>query len=205
MNKDAQDTMTVDKLGLGAAPARLNDDAITPAYNPHREAIVKLLNDSLATELVDVLRYKRDYFMATGLLFPAVADEFLVHASAESSRTDRLAKHTVQLGGEPDFSPVTLLVPNHADHDESNDLKTMIRANLIAERIAVETYRQMIELVGEKDSANRSMLEHILAQKEEHVDEFSEWLEKQIQRCLRGGQQADGRGAAGGPESKTLH
>ena len=172
------DTMTIDESGLAAARKSLDDGAVTPAYGPHREAIVKLLNDSLATELVCVLRYKRHHFMATGLSSPAIADEFLVHANEESAHADRIAKRIVQLGGEPDFSPNTLLARSHADYDESNDLKTMIRVNLIAERIAVETYRQMIELVGEKDPTTRRMLEDILADEEEHADELSDWLEK---------------------------
>ena len=178
MNNDDTQTMTIDESGLAAARNSLNDGAVTPAYGPHREAIIKLLNDSLATELVCVLRYKRHHFMATGLSSPAIADEFLVHANEESAHADRIAKRIVQLGGEPDFSPSTLLARSHADYDESNDLKTMIRVNLIAERIAVETYRQMIELVGEKDPTTRRMLEDILADEEEHADELSDWLEK---------------------------
>ena len=178
MNNDDTQTMTIDESGLAAARNSLNDGAVTPAYGPHREAIIKLLNDSLATELVCVLRYKRHHFMATGLSSPAIADEFLVHANEESAHADRIAKRIVQLGGEPDFSPNTLLARSHADYDESNDQKTMIRVNLIAERIAVETYRQMIELVGEKDPTTRRMLEDILADEEEHADELSDWLEK---------------------------
>lgn len=172
------DSMTIDESGLDAARKCLDDGAVTPAYGPHREAIVKLLNDSLATELVCVLRYKRHHFMATGLSSPTIANEFLVHANEESAHADRVAKRIVQLGGEPDFSPDTLLARSHADYDESNDLKTMIRVNLIAERIAVETYRQMIELVGEKDPTTRRLLEDILAEEEEHADELSDWLEK---------------------------
>lgn len=178
MKNDTNATMTIDESGLAAARKSLDDGAVTPAYGPHREAIIKLLNDSLATELVCVLRYKRHHFMATGLSSPAIADEFLVHANEESAHADRIAKRIVQLGGEPDFSPSTLLARSHADYDESNDLKTMIRVNLIAERIAVETYRQMIELVGEKDPTTRRMLEDILADEEEHADELSDWLEK---------------------------
>ena len=172
------DSMTIDESGLDSARKCLDDGAVTPAYGPHREAIVKLLNDSLATELVCVLRYKRHHFMATGLSSPTIANEFLVHANEESAHADRVAKRIVQLGGEPDFSPDTLLARSHADYDESNDLKTMIRVNLIAERIAVETYRQMIELVGEKDPTTRRLLEDILAEEEEHADELSDWLEK---------------------------
>lgn len=178
MNNDSTDTLKIDERGLEAARKSIDDGAVTPAYGPHRDAIVRLLNDSLATELVCVLRYKRHHFIATGLSSPAIADEFLVHANEESAHADRIAKRIVQLGGEPDFSPATLLARSHADYDDSNDLRTMIRVNLVAERIAVETYRQMITLVADKDPTTRRLLEDILADEEEHADELSEWLEK---------------------------
>jgi bacterioferritin len=174
----APDELALDETGLNAARNSLSDGAITPAYGPHRDAIVKLLNDALATELVCVLRYKRHYFMASGVSSPAIADEFLVHANEESGHADRIARRIVQLGGEPDFSPATLLQRSHADYDESNDLKTMVRVNLIAERIAVETYRQMIALIGDKDPTTRRLLEDVLADEEEHADELKDWLEK---------------------------
>ena len=129
------------------------------------------------TALVCVLRYKRHHFMATGLASPKIAEEFMVHAKEESDHADRIAKRIVQLGGEPDFSPGTLLERSHADYDESNDLKTMIRVNLIAERVAVETYRQMIALIGDHDSTTRRLLEDVLAEEEEHADELADWLE----------------------------
>lgn len=170
--------LKLDESGLAAAKKSLQDGAITPAYGPHRDAIVKLLNDSLATELVCVLRYKRHHFMATGLSSPKIAEEFLVHANEESAHADRIARRIVQLGGEPDFSPNTLQQRSHADYDESNELQAMIRSNLIAERIAVETYRQMIGLIGDKDPTTRRLLEDILAEEEEHAEELSDWLEK---------------------------
>lgn len=169
--------LTLDESALNAVRSSLDQGAITPAYGPHREAIVKLLNDALATELVCVLRYKRHHFMASGLSSPRIADEFMVHANEESSHADRIAQRIVQLGGEPDFSPATLLQRSHADYDESNDLKTMVRVNLIAERIAVETYRQMISLLADKDPTTRRMLEDILADEEEHADELKDWLD----------------------------
>ena len=170
------DSLTLDEAGLLAAKAGLDDGAVTPAYGPHREAIIKLLNDSLATELVCVLRYKRHHFMASGLSSPKIAEEFLVHANEESAHADRIARRIVQLGGEPDFSPNTLLERSHADYDSSNDLKTMVRVNLIAERVAVESYHQMITLIGNTDTTTRRMLEDILAQEEEHADELKDWL-----------------------------
>ena len=170
--------LVLDEKGLDAARQSLDDGAITPAYGPHRDAIIKLLNDSLATELVCVLRYKRHHFMATGLSSPKIAEEFMVHATEESAHADRIAKRIVQLGGEPDFSPNSLLQRSHADYDESNDLQTMIRVNLIAERIAVESYRQMIALIGDEDPTTRRMLIDILTQEEEHADELKDWLKK---------------------------
>ena len=176
LQKDTRAELILDEDGLKAARKSLDDGAVTPAYGPHREAIIKLLNDSLATELVCVLRYKRHHFMASGLASPKIAEEFMVHANEESGHADRIAKRIVQLGGEPDFSPATLLARSHADYDESNDLKAMLRANLIAERIAVEAYHQMIALIGDKDSTTRRMLEDILADEEEHADELADWL-----------------------------
>ena len=174
--KNATEQLLISEEGLSAARKSLDDGAVTPAYGPHREAVIKLLNDSLATELVCVLRYKRHHFMASGLASPKIAEEFMVHAMEESAHADRIAKRIVQLGGEPDFSPNTLLERSHADYDDSNDLKTMIRVNLIAERVAVETYRQMIALMGDWDSTTRRMLEDILADEEEHADELADWL-----------------------------
>jgi bacterioferritin len=173
--KDHQHLM-LDQKGLDAAAHSLDDGAVTPAYGPWRDDIVKLLNDALATELVCVLRYKRHYFTANGVESPAIADEFLVHANEESAHADRIAERIVQLGGEPDFAPEHLRERSHAGYDESTDLQAMVRANLVAERIAVESYRQMINLIGDKDPTTRRMLEDILSDEEEHADELKDWL-----------------------------
>lgn len=125
---------------------------------------------------VCVLRYKRHYFTANGVASPAIAEEFLVHANEESAHSDKIAERIVQLGGEPDFNPRTLLDRSHADYDEALDLQAMVRANLVAERIAIETYRQMISLIGDKDPTTRRMLEEILTDEEEHADELKDWL-----------------------------
>ena len=151
---------------------------MTPSYGPWRDQIVKLLNDALATELVCVLRYKRHHFTAKGMNSPAIADEFLVHANEETAHSEKLAERIVQLGGEPDFSPATLLQRSHADYDESKDLKAMVRANLVAERVAVETYRQMIDLIGDKDPTTRRLLEDVLRDEEEHADELADLLDQ---------------------------
>jgi len=171
-----QASLALDMEAIEAAKQDLEDGAITPAYGPHRDSIVKLLNDSLATELVCVLRYKRHHFTAHGLASPKIAEEFLVHANAEAAHGDRLARRIVQLGGEPDFSPDSLSARSHADYDDSADLKSMLRANLRAERVAVETYRQMIALLGDKDPTTRRLIEDILRDEEEHADELADWL-----------------------------
>lgn len=168
--------LRLDEAALKAARSDLDDGAVTPAYGPWRDDIVALLNGALATELTCVLRYRRHHFMASGLESPSIADEFLVHANAELSHADRLAERIVQLGGEPDFNPEGLLQRSHADYDAVNDLKGMIRANLVAERVAVESYRQMIHLIADKDSTTRRLLEDILADEEEHADELSDWM-----------------------------
>lgn len=168
--------MVLNDAAIQAAKRSLDDGAVTPNYGPWREDIIKLLNDSLATELVCVLRYKRHHFTAEGLASPKIAEEFLVHANEELAHADSLAKRIVQLGGEPDFSPDSLTARSHADYDESTDLKAMIRANLIAERVAIEAYSQLISLIGDKDSTTRRMLEQILSQEQEHAEELRDWL-----------------------------
>jgi bacterioferritin len=168
--------LALDEVALERARKNLDDGAVTPAYGPWREQIVKLLNDSLATELVCVLRYKRHHYTAAGLASPAIADEFMVHANEEAAHGDRIAQRIVQLGGEPDFDPARLLERSHADYDDSTDLKAMVRANLVAERVAIEAYRQMITLIGDKDPTTRRLLEDILRDEEEHADELADLL-----------------------------
>ena len=168
--------MVLDQQAIEAARHGLDEGAVNPSYGPWRQDIIKLLNDSLATELVCVLRYKRHHFTAQGLASPKIADEFLVHANEEAAHADRLAKRIVQLGGKPDFSPDSLTRRSHAAYDDSTDLKEMIRANLIAERVAIETYSQVIALIGDKDSTTRRLLEDILSEEQEHADELADWL-----------------------------
>ena len=168
--------MQLDEAAIDAARRSLDQGAVTPSYGPWREDIVKLLNDSLATELICVLRYKRHHFTADGLASPKIAEEFLVHANDEAAHADRLAQRIVQLGGEPDFSPDSLSARSHAAYDDSTDLKSMIRANLIAERVAIEAYSQIIALIGDKDSTTRRLLEDILSDEQEHADELKDWL-----------------------------
>jgi bacterioferritin len=171
-----QERMVLDKVAIDAARRGLDQGALTPSYGPWRKDIIKLLNDSLATELVCVLRYKRHHFTAHGLASAKIADEFLVHANEESAHADRLAQRIVQLGGEPDFSPDSLTKRSHAGYDDSKDLKAMIKANLIAERVAIESYSQIIELIGNKDSTTRRLLEDILSDEQQHAEELKDWL-----------------------------
>ena len=172
----SESRLQLDQTALDAAKRSLEDGAVTPSYGPWRDDIVKLLNDALATELVCILRYKRHHYTAKGLASPAIAEEFMVHAQEETEHSEKLAERIVQLGGEPDFSPDGLTARSHADYDESSDLNAMIRANLVAERVAIEAYSQMIALIGDKDSTTRRVLESILSQEQEHADELSDWL-----------------------------
>lgn len=170
-------SLNLDEAALKmAATCDLDDGAVTPASSPYRNAIVQLLNGALATELVCVLRYKRHHFTAHGLASPAIAEELMVHANEEAAHADLLARRIVQLGGEPDFEPSSLLGRSHAGYDDSTDLEAMLRANLAAERVAVEAYRQMIALIGDKDPTTRQMLVGILADEENHADEIKDWL-----------------------------
>ena len=168
--------MALDMAAIEAARHSLDRGGLTPHYGPWRTGIVKLLNDSLATELVCVLRYKRHHFTAVGLASPKIAEEFLVHANEESAHADRLAQRIVQLGGEPDFSPDSLTARSHAAYDDSKDLKAMIRANLVAERVAIECYSQIIGLIGDKDPSTRRLIEDILSDEQEHAEELTDWL-----------------------------
>lgn len=169
--------LVLDKEALERAKTSLEDGAVTPSYGPWREDIIKLLNDSLATELVCILRYKRHHYTARGLASQAIAEEFMTHAREETEHSEWIAERIVQLDGEPDFNPASLLDRSHADYDDSQDLKSMIRANLIAERVAIEAYSQMILMIGDKDPTTRRLLERILEQEQEHADELNDWLE----------------------------
>lgn len=174
---DALHSLSLDEDAIEAARQGLDDGAVTPSYGPWRDEIVRLLNGALATELVCVLRYKRHHFTAHGLASPKIAEEFMVHANEEAAHADQIAERIMQLGGEPDFNPAGILERSHAEYDTSTDLKAMVRANLVAERVAIESYRQMITLIGDKDPTTRRMLESILSVEEEHADELKDMLE----------------------------
>jgi bacterioferritin len=146
--------------------------AVTPSYSANREEVIRLLNEALATEIVCYLRYKRHYFMADGIHAEPVAAEFLEHATQEQQHADQIAERIVQLGGEPDFSPEGLAARSHAQYIEGTTLEDMIRENLVAERIAIESYREMAHYIGEKDPTTRRLMEEILATEEEHANDL---------------------------------
>ncbi|ALS62959.1 bacterioferritin [Pandoraea norimbergensis] len=161
------------------AREHLDDGAVTEDYRADRDAVVHMLNDALATELVCVLRYKRHHFMATGIHAEPVAAEFAEHAAQEQDHADRIATRIVQLGGEPDFAPDSLSARSHAEYVAGKNLREMIRENLVAERIAIESYREMIHYLGDRDTTTRRMLEEILAVEEEHADDMRDLLDRE--------------------------
>jgi len=158
------------------ARKHIEDGAVTPGYKADRETVIKLLNEALATELVCILRYKRHYFMASGINADAVAQEFLQHANEEQMHADQIAARIVQLKGEPNFNPDGLSSRSHAEYVEGRDLIDMIREDLVAERIAIDSYGEMIRYIGDKDPTTRRMLEGILAMEEEHADDLASLL-----------------------------
>ena len=160
------------------ARQHIENGAVTQGYTADRETVVKLLNEALATEIVCVLRYKRHYFMASGINAESVATEFLEHANEEQGHADSIAHRIVQLKGEPNFNPEGLLLRSHAEYVEGTSLTDMIREDLVAERIAIDSYRQMITYFGNDDPTSRRLMEEILAVEEEHADDLVNLLEK---------------------------
>ncbi|BBP74476.1 bacterioferritin [Pseudomonas gingeri NCPPB 3146 = LMG 5327] len=158
------------------ARKNVENGAVTEGYSADRDEILRLLNESLATELVCTLRYKRHYFMATGLKASVAADEFLEHANQEMAHADRLAERIVQLGGEPEFNPDLLSQHSHAQYVAGKTLKEMVYEDLVAERIAVDSYREIIQFIGDQDPTTRRIFEDILAQEEEHADDMADIL-----------------------------
>ncbi|HET8598504.1 MAG TPA: ferritin-like domain-containing protein [Castellaniella sp.] len=167
----------IDVAAIRQVARNLEGGAVTSDYAGHREKILELLDGALATELLCVLRYKRHYHTATGLANMPIKAEFLQHAQEEQAHADQIAERIVQLNGTPDFDPSTLAQRSHAEYDESTDIRDMIRANLVAERVAVESYRQMIEKIGDVDPTTTLLLTRILAQEQEHADEMRDLLD----------------------------
>ena len=161
------------------ANARKNIDkgAVTDSYTADKATVIKLLNDALATEYVCVLRYYRHYFMASGMFADSVKKEFLEHAQQEHEHANKIAERIVQLGGEPDLNPDTLTQRAHAEYKPGKDLRDMVKENLVAERIAIDSYREMINYIGDRDTTTKRILEHVLAQEEEHADDMKDLLD----------------------------
>jgi bacterioferritin len=158
------------------ARKHIEEGAVTEGYRADKETVIRLLNEALATELVCVLRYKRHYFMAQGIHSDPIAAEFLTHANEEQGHADQLASRIVQLGGSPNFDPEGMLTRSHSEYVEGQTLLDMIKEDLVAERIAIDSYTEMIHYVGEKDITTRRMLESILAVEEEHADDLASFL-----------------------------
>jgi bacterioferritin len=154
------------------AREHIDQGPITDAYGADRERVVEVLNEVLATELVCVLRYKRHYFTATGINAAAAASEFLQHATDEQGHADEVATRIVQLQGSPNFNPEGLLTRSHAEYDASEDLPSMIREDLVAERIAIQSYQEIARWLSDKDPTTRTLIERILAVEEEHADDL---------------------------------
>ena len=151
--------------------------AVTEAYEADLDTVLRLLNEALATEIVCVLRYKRHYYTASGINAQSVAQEFLQHANEEQSHADQIAARIIQLNGEPNFSPEGLAMRSHSEYMEGSGLVDMIREDLVAERVAIDSYSEMIRYIGDKDPTTRRMLEGILAVEEEHADDLVTLIE----------------------------
>jgi len=159
------------------ARQHIEDGAVTAGYGADREKVNAILNEALATEIVCVLRYKRHYFMATGIHANAVAQEFAEHAAEEQGHADRIAGRITQLGGEPNFNPEGLATRSHSQYVEGASLVDMIKEDLVAERIAIESYGEIVRFLGERDVTTRRMMEEILANEEEHADDLRDLLQ----------------------------
>ena len=158
------------------ARRHIEQGAVTPSYKADVQTVVKLLNQALATEIVCVLRYKRHYYMATGINAPQAQQEFLQHANDEQMHADQIAARIVQLGGEPNFSPEGLASRSHAEYVEGESLEEMIKEDLVAERVDIDSYGEMIRYLGDRDPTTRRMLDTILAAEEEHAEDLASLL-----------------------------
>lgn len=159
------------------ARQKMHQGAITDGYAADRETVAQILNEALATEIVCTLRYKHHYYMASGLNAESVAQEFLEHAQQEQGHADQIAERITQLGGNPNFSPEGLQTRSHSEYVEADTLKKMIEEDLVAERIAIDSYREIVQYLGDNDPTTRRMMEDILAVEEEHADDMASLLE----------------------------
>lgn len=173
----AKQTMSSVETLRANARRKIEEGAVTAGYAANREQVLKLLNEALATEIVCMLRYRRHHFMARGIHAKSTADEFLVHSNEEQGHADQLAARIVQLGGEPDYAPDSLTLRSHAEYVTGDSLVDMIKEDLVAERIAIDSYRELIQYLGDLDPTTSDMLKEILAVEEEHADELADLLE----------------------------
>jgi bacterioferritin len=160
------------------ARAHIEQGPLTENYGADRDRVIAVLNEALATELVCVLRYKRHYYMAEGINSASVAAEFLQHATEEQGHADQIAARIVQLQGEPDFNPATLVARSHAEYVPGNDLVDMIKEDLVAERVAIASYNEIVRWLGDNDVTTRRLMESILAVEEEHADDLLTFLKQ---------------------------
>jgi bacterioferritin len=160
------------------ARKHMEKGAVTEGYKADLETVLKVLNEALATEIVCVLRYKRHHYMAKGLSAQSVADEFAEHAAEEQSHADSIAQRISELGGEPNFNPEGLAARSHSEYVEGDSLTGMIKEDLVAERIAIESYSEIIRYLGENDPTSRRLMEEILAKEEEHAEDMLSLLER---------------------------
>jgi bacterioferritin len=159
------------------ARMHIEDGAVTASYSADLPKVIAVMNEALATELVCVLRYKRHFFMATGIHATAVAAEFQEHAADEQGHADRIAERITQLGGAPNFNPEGLASRSHSQYIEGESLVDMIKEDLVAERIAIESYGEIVRFLGDRDITSRRLMEEILAVEEEHADDLKNLLE----------------------------
>jgi len=159
------------------ARKNIEKGAVTSGYRADLKRVIAVLNEVLATEIVCVLRYKRHYFTASGIHAQAVAAEFLQHANEEQAHADSVAQRIVQLGGSPNLNPEGLATRSHSQYDEKASLVDMIREDLVAERIAIETYSEIVRWLGTDDPTTRTLIEGILRMEEEHAEDLSTLLE----------------------------
>jgi bacterioferritin len=177
LGKDMNFLINIEEL-RARARKQIEDGAITENYKLDRNRVVAILNAALATEIVCVLRYRYHYFVASGIHSAGVAEEFLTHSNEELQHVDMLAERINQLGGNPEMNPAFITKVSHSEYIEGESLAEMIREDLVAERIAIESYREMVSFFGEKDPTSRRLIEEILATEEEHADEFAKLLAK---------------------------
>jgi len=174
-----EDTFHLDlKTIRERAREHMREGAYTPSYGHDRQAVLKVLNEVLATEIVCTLRYRNNALVAEGIQAESIAAEFKQHAAEEQQHADMVAERIVQLGGEPDMNPATLMQRSHADYTTSRDLEVLLRENLVAERVAIASYLEIARWLGEKDPTTRRIIEELLAKEEEHADDLASLLPK---------------------------